>query len=69
MASESSRKASTVALRSTRTPPLKEATPEGCAFLDATALISPGSDHGVHLDALAHARFGEAMADCVKKLF
>jgi lysophospholipase L1-like esterase len=46
-----------------------QARAHGCAFLDAAALVSPSSDDGVHLDAPAHARFGAAMADCVKKLF
>jgi lysophospholipase L1-like esterase len=46
-----------------------QARAHGCTFLDAAAIVSPSGNDGVHLDALAHARFGQAMAACVKNLF
>lgn len=43
------------------------ATTLGCAYLNTQALIEPGSD-GIHLDAAAHAKLGEAVAASVKSL-
>ncbi len=40
----------------------------GCAFFDAARVVSPSDDDGVHLDAGAHAAFGNAIAECVRKL-
>jgi lysophospholipase L1-like esterase len=41
---------------------------QSCAFFDAARVVSPSDDDGVHLDAGAHAAFGNAIAECVRKL-
>lgn len=43
------------------------ATSLGCAYLNTQSLIEPGSD-GIHLDASAHAKLGEAVAATVKSI-
>ncbi len=43
------------------------ATSLGCGYLNTQTLIEPGSD-GIHLDAAAHARLGNAVADVVKAI-
>lgn len=39
----------------------------GCGYLNTQTLIEPGSD-GIHLDAAAHARLGNAVAAAVKAI-
>lgn len=40
----------------------------GCAYLNTQTLVEPGSD-GIHMDASAHARLGNAVTTSVKELF
>ncbi len=43
------------------------ATSLGCCYLNTQTLIEPGSD-GIHLDAVAHAKLGSAVAAAVKAI-
>lgn len=40
----------------------------GCAYFDASALVTPSEVDGVHLDAAAHRTLGEAMALVIAEL-
>jgi lysophospholipase L1-like esterase len=42
------------------------AAKRGCLFLDAGSLVTPSDKDGIHLDAKAHRRLAEAIAEVVK---
>jgi lysophospholipase L1-like esterase len=56
--------------KSTQLPRLYRAAAEwaGCAFLDAGEIVSPSPVDGVHLEAAAHQKLGQAVAAVVRQL-
>lgn len=45
------------------------ATSYGCAFLDTAEHVASGTTDGIHLDAAAHQRLGQAVAQLIRAMY